>query len=405
MQYWKGVFFMASKYKRKDGTWAIKFQLPETGKKWHYAYSAKKTGLDDAQRAKTEKVLAQLEAEKEKEKDRFNPTLNAFFQTWTGQRELEGLVKGHTIYKETSVFNKRISPALGNKRLSEIKRQDVRNLKNSLITEGELTLASADYIIGLLSRIFVSALNYEDENGNLLLEYNPCTAITTNNSKGKGTRKEQHRDLVSGNDLDPFFEQAKLEEWQYYNFCLFGLYTGMRIGEVIALKVGAIDFEKAVVSVKQTFTRDEYGSATLGTPKTDESERIIPLCDKALEIAREQVKLRRELAGLSINYKDEFLFFNSKIHMVRPESVNGQIGKICKRANIPSFTYHAFRNTFTYKLQAVDAPASIIDGLLGHTGTSTTDRCYTHYNLENSRKWIKRAFNGPDTEQNTENAI
>lgn len=396
---------MASKYKRADGNWCVKFRIPQAGDKWFYAYSAKKTGLDDAQRAKTEKVLAQLKEEQEKEKDRYNPTLNAFFETWTRQRELEGLVKGHTIYKETSVFNKRIAPALGNKRLSEIKRQDVRNLKNSLIEKENLTLASADYIIGLLNRIFVSALNYEDKNGNLLLEYNPCTAIKTNNNKGKGTRKEQHRDLVSGNDLAPFFEQAKQEEWQYYNFCLFGFYTGMRIGEVIALKVSAIDFEKATVSVKQTFTRDEYGGATLGTPKTDESERIIPLCAGAFEIAKEQVKLRRELAGLSINEKEEFLFFNSKLHMVRPESVNGQIGKICKRANIPNFTYHAFRNSFTYKLQAVDAPENIVDGLLGHTGKNTTGRCYTHYNLENSRKWIERAFNGPETEQNTENAI
>ena len=396
---------MASKYKRADGNWCVKFRIPQAGDKWFYAYSAKKTGLDDAQRAKTEKVLAQLEAEQEKEKDKYNPTLNTYFEAWQAQRELEKAVKGNTTYKVNTIFNRHIAPIFGDKRLSEISKQDIKNFRNNLITGGKLTPATINNIIGILNKILESALDNEDENGNPLLEYNPCTPVKRKRLKEEPVRAEQHRDLISGNDLGPFFETAKQDEWQYYNACLFGLYTGMRIGEVVALKVGAIDFEKAVVEVKQTLTRTENGVICMGTPKTAESVRTIPLCADALRIAREQIKLRREIAGLSINYKDEYLFFNSRLNRINPDDINKQMRRICRLANIPCFTFHAFRNTFTYKLQAVDAPAQIIDGLLGHTGKTTTDRYYKHYNLENSRKWLERAFNRPDAEQNTENAM
>jgi len=102
---------------------------------------------------------------------------------------------------------------------------------------------------------------------------------------------------------------------QYRNFFVIAFFTGMRFGEMSALKWQNVDFKLGVIKVRETRVRGEEGS-----PKTKRSIRDVTMLTRVVEALRDQRKYAIE--------KGEYVFLNQYHRPLLPDSMNQHIRKI-----------------------------------------------------------------------------
>ena len=125
-----------------------------------------------------------------------------------------------------------------------------------------------------------------------------------------------------------FISYVKTNPSKYNNILLLSLFTGMRIGEVLALKVQDIDINLNYISINQTMTKDKYDKVVIGnTPKTKSGKRKIKVLSQAkpiLESALKQMKPN----------KDNLLFIRDDNKYYEDGQVNSAFKRICMNAGI-----------------------------------------------------------------------
>lgn len=110
------------------------------------------------------------------------------------------------------------------------------------------------------------------------------------------------------------------------------------------------------------------------------SKRDIPLTDEILHIIRDQEKNNHILFGLS---KDGLIFRSVEGNIMRDYSVDREIARICKKADIEYFSSHAFHNTYATRfMEQRPMDFKILSEILGHKDVSITLNLYTHVMTE-----------------------
>lgn len=147
--------------------------------------------------------------------------------------------------------------------------------------------------------------------------------------------------------------------WQ--DIILTALKTGLRLGELNALKWSDINWDNKTLTVRHSWCEYKKG---LVTPKSNR-ERHIPLTDELYE----RLLKRRRAAG--------FIFVDERNQRFNSKTLNQKIISTCKRADIKEITCHTFRHTFASHLAMAGASLKAIQELLGHSNIQTTMR-YAH---------------------------
>ena len=174
-------------------------------------------------------------------------------------------------------------------------------------------------------------------------------------------------------------EQCRLEQHlksnlNTYNLgILFALYTGVRVGELCALKWE--DIRDGTVKISKTMHRinDENGRSVviLDEPKTPSSYRIIPLPDFLNPI----IERRRR------NDK-EFFLSSDKMPRVEPRIIQNRFKSVSKMCGIEGSTFHTLRHTFATRCIECGFDAKTLSEILGHSDVKTTLNRYVHCSLE-----------------------
>lgn len=165
---------------------------------------------------------------------------------------------------------------------------------------------------------------------------------------------------------------------------LLSLCTGMRIGEVCALKWEDVDFSQKIITVKHTVGRI-YNCESKSTekinssPKTSNSYREIPI-SKQLLLSLKIVKK----TSLSL-----FVVGNS-IHSKEPRSYRDYFARLLKRLNIPPIVFHGLRHTFATRCIESQCDYKTVSVILGHSNVATTLNLYVHPNLNQKKRCIER---------------
>lgn len=176
-------------------------------------------------------------------------------------------------------------------------------------------------------------------------------------------------------------------------------YMGLRVGELAALTWADIDFEKKRLYVSKTeiksYCRNEHGDRThmkleVSEPKTANSVRTVPLCDKAVSMLR-LIKQHHVKMG----YETERLLYDgTDIAGIR--NLERTIGRLCELSGVPAFPTHMIRKTVATKMHFSGMPSRMIADMLGHVDISTTEKCYiltdTEY-VETMSHALNDAFN------------
>ena len=160
--------------------------------------------------------------------------------------------------------------------------------------------------------------------------------------------------------------------------------TGLRRGELVALRYDDIDLEARTIRVDSSITA-VGGGFVEGPPKTKKSRRVVAIDDQTVEVLRQQRErsedLRTRLDAEPIS-GDDFVFTRPNLEHLHPDGLSNQFTRILSRISseheIPLITFHGLRHTHaTHCLEAGVNPKAVADRL-GHSSVATTLDLYSH---------------------------
>jgi integrase len=158
--------------------------------------------------------------------------------------------------------------------------------------------------------------------------------------------------------------------------------TGMRIGEILALRWKRVDLLGATLEVAET-----YNSSTgeFGSPKTKKSRRVIPISSVLVGV------LEKQRARSTSADPEELVFRTPKGTPLNDKNLyNRELAPTCDRIGLPRISWHSFRHTHATLLHANGASLKTAQDLLGHEDPETTLKVYTHSVSDSQRKAVER---------------
>lgn len=355
-------------YKRKDGRWEGRVLRPEG--KYQYVYARtykevteKKKNLQDHMRSGMSKNRNAVDNGAD------------LFETWLNG-ELSNRVKPSTYESYYRCVKKYIIPFYKENGHEKVTAQTVEDFSKRINNNQNL---SASYKRKILT-IFKTALR-EFLKGSFEFE-SVLSAISMPKAVNADVQVFSVRE-------QRMIEKAVTESQDRTSFgILLCFYTGIRLGEVCALKWGDIDFEAGSMSVSRTVSRIKNfkgtgGKTTLsvGAPKSQKSIRIIPLPRFLLDLANE----------MKMPAFDENCYVLSGAEVpIDPRKYQKYFHKILKKAHVKSRKFHAIRHTFATRALELGVDIKTLSEILGHANVSITLNIYAHSLFEQKKKAIDK---------------
>lgn len=296
-------------------------------------------------------------------------------------KEEQGVIKPSTYETYEITVNRKIIPYFEryNYKLYELNASCFTEFFKYLKLNGRnngkgLSEKSVKNIRGILSSVFDTAYK------NHLISENPVQ-----NSKmpvfEKNIKKEV--ETYSADEVKRLLAVAKASESHIYLFLLLAVFTGLRRGELLALTWDNIDFENKTLTVNKNRTGAcRAVTKQMNTPKTNSSNRTIPLTDNIIDALRTEQKKQAEnkvLFGNCYSEIDNCIIRNKD---GRPYSnlscINRVVNRLMEKAQLKHCTIHGLRHTVASLLDDNGVPIQEISTLLGHKNVSTTEKIYIH---------------------------
>ncbi len=184
-------------------------------------------------------------------------------------------------------------------------------------------------------------------------------------------------------------EQKKIEQYilEKKQAKLFGillcLYSGLRIGELLALEWSDIDMSKAELTVNRTchFGKDKTGKYTrmTDTPKTNASARTIPLPKQLVPMLREIKKNSHSIYVIS-----------SGVKPISIRSYQRTFAGVLKKLDIPHRGFHSLRHTFATRALECGMDVKTLSEILGHKSPTVTLNRYAHSLMEHKKEMMNK---------------
>lgn len=164
---------------------------------------------------------------------------------------------------------------------------------------------------------------------------------------------------------------------------ILSLYTGMRIGELLALEWSDIDFRNEVISVTKTCYYGKTPSGCFGRmtdkPKTHSSSRLIPLPKQLVPFLKELKK----------NSKSVYVVSNG-INPVAMRSYQASFSALLKKINVPHESFHTLRHTFATRAIECGMDVKSLSEILGHKNPSITLKKYVHSFMRHKKEMMNK---------------
>ncbi len=173
------------------------------------------------------------------------------------------------------------------------------------------------------------------------------------------------------------WEQEKLEKYclssnkTNYLGIVICLYTGIRLGELLALTWNDIDFKSGIMTISKTAYRIKQNGkpqVVIDKPKTKNSSRLIPLPKQLLEILKRAKRIS----------KSDFVLSTRTGGIVGTRAYQKTYERILKKLNIPYKNFHSLRHTFATRAIEMGMDVKTLSEILGHKNPVITLQRYTH---------------------------
>ena len=275
-----------------------------------------------------------------------------------------------------NIFN-HIIPKLGNYYLNELNHKVIQ-----------------DFLLEL------SKTGRKDNNGGLAEKTIKDITIIIKGSIKKGINEDKikHIELTfnypKDNKENKLYVLTKREQNKITNYVLeninsrnigllISLYSGIRIGELCALRWEDVDFKKNSLTINKTIQRvyikdknKNISKVIITTPKTKNANREIPINKDFLEILK---KVKSEK-------KNYILTGNEKY--IEPRTYRKYFNKILDELKIKHFNFHSLRHTFATNCISLGVDYKTVSELLGHANVNITLNLYVHPRYSQKKKCI-----------------
>ena len=170
---------------------------------------------------------------------------------------------------------------------------------------------------------------------------------------------------------------------------VFAFYTGMRLDEIVNLRLKNVDLQNKVITVgDESFTTKGRNQRFI--PISEEAEKVI----ENLEF-RIQNEKKKIISIKSLNYNRNFVFCKSNGEQFTGDYISKRFKLACKTAGVDqSIHFHSLRHSFASNLVQKGVSLYTIKELLGHSSISTTE-IYSHLNMDSLREAIKKLDETP----------
>ena len=374
---------MIKKYQKKNGTIAYMFKAylgidPVTGKK---KYTTKR-GFKSPKEARKayNRLMVQVE-ENDVVTDSQRP-FSELADEWFEQ--YKNTVRESTYVAQKLAYKKHIFPLFGNLKISRISIPYCQKQVNHWYSYYK----KYSNLIGLTSSIFKYALSLR------LIRNNPMDAVIRPKRKKRIDEERYSAPYYEKEELLEFLEIAKNYPDPIYPIFRILAFTGLRKGELLALRWKDIDFEKRTLSVKQTLATCDKWEIKFQVPKTEKSLRTISIDSETLQvIKRWQLKQKEYFLKMGIKPTkngEQLLFVSEENKPLYLDYVNHNLKIIIKENNLKRITPHGFRHTHCSLLFESGASLKEVQVRLGHTDIKTTMDIYTHVTKRQTEETANR---------------
>ena len=179
----------------------------------------------------------------------------------------------------------------------------------------------------------------------------------------------------------------------HFTFMGLGIYislsTGLRIGEICALKWSDINVTDGTITVSRTIERiyiiegeKKHTELVINTPKTKNSCREIPMNKELLAMIKPLKK---------VVYEDFYVLTNDE-RPTEPRTYRNYYNGLMVKLDIPKLKYHGLRHSFATRCIETGCDYKTVSVLLGHSNISTTLNLYVHPNMEQKKRCITKMF-------------
>ena len=266
--------------------------------------------------------------------------------------DMETRLQEHTMRTKKYIVELKILPYFGNKRVNDITAADIRQWQNELIKIG-YSPTYLKTINNQLSAIFNYAVRYYD------LKSNPCAKA---GSMGKS--KAEEMDFWTGEEFRKFIDSVMNKRLSYMAFMTL-YWTGMRLGELLALNPKDVDLEKRTISITKSYQR--LGKKDVITPpKTPKSKRVITVPEF--------------LAADIKDYMDSLydLQENDRLFPITKYYLEHEMQRGIKESGVKRIRVHDLRHSHASMLIELGFSPLEIANRLGHEKVETTLNTYAH---------------------------
>lgn len=266
--------------------------------------------------------------------------------------DMAARIRENTMNTKKYIIDLKILPYFGKKSINSITPADIRKWQNELMSQG-YSQTYLRTINNQLTAIFNYAVKYYD------LKSNPCRKA---GSMGKNQADEMN--FWTKEEFSDFADSIMDKQDSYTAFTTL-FWTGMRIGELLALTPADINFEEKTISISKSYQRIKRKDV-ITPPKTPKSNRIITVPDFLLADIKDYMN---SIYGL----KDTDRLFPLTKSFIEHEMQRG-----IKNSGVKRIRVHDIRHSHCALLFEMGiAPLEVADRL-GHERVETTLNIYAH---------------------------
>ena len=286
-------------------------------------------------------------------------------------------------------YNRYVRDGFGKKKIADIRFSDVYLFYKSLMDEAKLSIKTVNSVNCILAPTFQLAVRDQ------IIRNNPTDQVMSELRKKSEEPDKRHAlTLEQERAFLGFLNEPENVRWRPLFTVMFG--TGMRVGEVIALRWVDLDFHVFQISVEHSinycpvYEKDNRTEYQISAPKTQAGIRTIPMLKEVIKAFQEEKETQKTTGGCTVELGgfSGFVFCNRFGGLLNPRSINKVIKRIVSDYNareelnaarahrepvlIPEFSCHVTRHTFCTRLCENETNIKVIQSVMGHKNVKTT---------------------------------
>ncbi len=320
--------------------------------------------------------------------------LGNVFKIWLFEK-VKNTVKPSTFERYEGIYRLYLEPSpLYSVKLKELKGLDIQRYYNKLFNDGK-----SSSIIKNLNKLLKSFLNYAVSEGYIFKNYctGKCITIPEDTAANEDDEEEGTILVFSIEEQKEFIKA--IDAHRLKALFLLDLGTGLRLGEITALKWTDLDLNNRTVSIKRTlksvslFEGDKKLYCLIEqAPKTKSSIRTIPIPENIIPILEQHKENQDKEINIAneIYEKNNYVFCTEIGTPIDPSNLRKTYERVLTKAKIEHKKFHSLRHTYATRLFEKEVPIKTVQILLGHSDISTTANIYTHVMPEEKNKAIDK---------------